>query len=151
MSWPYISGQSGKTSEAAVRGDVRPEEHQGVHGRRRERDDERQALAAAVRGQLGRVARADEDEDRGRQDEHRDGQVRGHRFARVAGLDRPLAQPGLEAREHDGHQRDDHDRPRPPLRPPGSHDEAEHEEADEDAPPAMDRLDPGLVVADRRG
>ena len=34
---------------------------------------------------------------------------------------------------------------------PGGHREAEHEEADDDAPPAVDGLDPGLVVADLQG
>ena len=47
-------------------------------------------------------------------------------------------------------QRDAHDRPRLPLTPPGRHGEAEDEEADDDAPPPVDRLDPGLAVADLR-
>ena len=95
----------GEDERGRVRGDVGSEEHEGVDGPGRERDDERQALAAAVRGQHGRIPRAHEDEDRDRQDEHRDGQMGDDRLARVARLDGPLAKPGLDPGEHHGRSR----------------------------------------------
>ena len=130
--------------------DLRAEQQQRVDGDGREADQQRQARARAVLRQLRGVAGADGQEQDDREQHHRGGEVGGHRLAGVVHLHGDLAQVGLEADHQERGDRADDQRAGLPLRTNAAIDEAQHEEADEHAPPAVDRLQPRRGIAHRR-
>ena len=132
------------------RGDVRPEQQQRERRRRRERGEDREPLAGAAPADAGREAGTDRDVDQQPDQGHRGGQVGRDGLPGVAEADRLAAEPRLEPDEQDGHERRPQDRRAIAVVAQGQDRHPEDLEADDHRHAAMDPLDPGLGVVERR-
>ena len=134
----------------AAGGHVRAEHQQGECRDRAERGEEREPLARAPAadpcGVPGPDRHVDEEPDEG----HGRGQVRRHRLAGVAESDRLAPEPRLEPDQKDGADGRPQDRAAVPVVLDREDREPEDLEPDDDRHAAMDPLDPGFRVVERR-
>jgi hypothetical protein len=132
-----------------ARRDIAAEEQDRVGRHRRERGQQREALAGAAAGHPRRIAGPDEQECQDADDDERRGEVGGDRRSRVAEANRLLPQPRLEPDERHRPDRREHQGRAVTVVEHREHRDAQDEKADHGRDQAVDPLGPRLEVAQR--
>ena len=129
--------------------DVATEEQDRVGRQRRERGQQREALAGAAAGHPRRIAGPDEQECQEADDDEGRGEVGGDRWSRVAEANRLLPQPRLEPDERHRPDRREHQGGAIPVVEHRKCRDPQDEEADHGRDEAVDPLRPRLEIAER--